>query len=169
MRSDLTTDDDISFHPEEYSDKYDSKSEPNVEVDGDSADDNDEEDMYYQIYFRGIKHEVLYKPEIDPVMKETHVTSRTAIVLLLVAAALLFCFSVSGLLQALAYKGATEQPVSSTTDDFYHLYGYDGKFPEFGWDEVSQERSPFLEGMSLERTWLTLPRNHDFKQLQVLQ
>ena len=98
-------------------------------------DDNDDDDFYHQIYFQGIMHEPLFKNEIDPLLKETHITSRGAIIMLLVAAALMLCYSITGLIQALAYRGATDHPVTSTVDDFYHLYGPDGKM-QFRFSEI---------------------------------
>ena len=93
----------------------------------DCSDVESEDDIYHQIYFQGITYEPLFKNEIDPLLKETHITSRGAIIMLVVAAALLLCYSITGLLQALAYRGARDQPVTSSVDDFYHLYGPDGK------------------------------------------
>ena len=93
----------------------------------DYSDVESEDDIYHQIYFQGITYEPLFKNEIDPLLKETHITSRGAIIMLVVAAALLLCYSITGLLQALAYRGARDQPVTSSVDDFYHLYGPDGK------------------------------------------
>ena len=93
----------------------------------DYSDAESEDDIYHQIYFQGITYEPLFKNEIDPLLKETHITSRGAIIMLVVAAALLLCYSITGLLQALAYRGARDQPVTSSVDDFYHLYGPDGK------------------------------------------
>ena len=93
----------------------------------DYSDVESEDDIYHQIYFQGITYEPLFKNEINPLLKETHITSRGAIIMLVVTAALLLCYSITGLLQALAYRGTRDQPVTSSVDDFYHLYGPDGK------------------------------------------
>ena len=107
--------------------KVESKSKNETQISDDYSDVESEDDIYHQIYFQGITYEPLFKNEIDPLLKETHITSRGAIIMLVVAAALLLCYSITGLLQALAYKGAKDQPVTSSADDFYHLYGPDGK------------------------------------------
>lgn len=98
------------------------------EYEDEISDFNSNEDIYSQFYFQGYMDEPLFKSDIDPILAETHITSRGAIVLLLVVALLLLCFSFVGLLEALAYKGAREQPVASSSDDFYHLYGPFGKW-----------------------------------------
>ena len=107
--------------------KVESKNKSEAQISDDYSDIESEDDIYHQIYFQGITYEPLFKNEIDPLLKETHITSRGAIIMLVVAAALLLCYSITGLLQALAYKGARDQPVTASVDDFYHLYGPDGK------------------------------------------
>ncbi len=98
------------------------------------SDDDGDASLYRQLYWGGVTlEEPLFPAEVNPLLKETHVTSRAAIALLLGAAALLFCVSVSGLLQALAYRGPAEPPPAATDPDehLYFLYGDDGEKQNF--------------------------------------
>ena len=119
------TDEKLKVKQSEVEAKHQSNTQLKDYSDVESNDDAD--NVYHQIYFQGIMHEPLFKNEIDPLLKETHITSRGTIIMLLVAAALMLCYSITGLIQALAYRGATDHPTTSTVDDFYHLYGPDGK------------------------------------------